>query len=312
MFNRLVSIITMGGILAFGLASVAQAKTRTETYQGRSYELVTPGGGKIVPRPTVFVLHGGGGTAKKLHQHFSFDKLAAQDGVVLVYPDSANGNWNDGRDAGRKNLFKGAKPNDVVFLSGLADQLVKSGISQQGRIYVIGVSNGGMMTQRLFCEASEQFQAGASIIAGLPVPLKDCAPDSPRSQLLINGDNDPLMPWAGGGVGFRKQRGDVLSGLDSFAHWQRVNGCSGNVKITSMPNTNYRDGTKANKQTALGCAGGSVEMIRVLGGGHNIPGPPTKKPGSKKYKRRAKLLGKYNHDFDARDEIWDFLTRTGL
>ena len=297
--------------LLFGISPFVQAKTTTQTYEDRSFELFVPDGVGVKPRPTVFVLHGGGGTGKKLNKQFSFDSWAAKDGAVLIYPDGIDGHWNDGREAKRKR--HGSRPDDVTFLTGLAEQLISDGISLKEKIYVIGVSNGGMMTQRLLCDASGQFQAGASIIAGLPVPLKGCVPETPRALLMINGDNDPLMPWNGGGVGFRGKRGDVISGPASFDHWQIVNQCAGMPQVSVLPNTNKRDKTKAQTSVASKCASGNaVEMIRIKEGGHNIPGPPNMRINSRRYKRRAKMLGRYNHDFDARDKIWDFLTRAGL
>jgi polyhydroxybutyrate depolymerase len=288
----------------------AKSRPTIETFENRNYEITIPGGDTKKPAPTVFVLHGGGGTGKTLRQHFDFTRLAADGGVVLVYPDGINGHWNDGRKGGR-DLFKGEAPNDVTFLSALAQELVKRGIAKPGQIYVTGVSNGGMMTQRLLCEASETFTAGASIIANLPAALKSCNPSMPRPILLINGDDDPLMPWKGGGVGFWGARGLVLSGTETYAYWQNVNGCAKQYEITDMPNKNAADQSRAVKYITK-CKQ-ATEMIHIKRGGHNIPMPiSTYRPKSRKYKRRKRLLGRYNHDFDSRSEIWEFFIRAGL
>lgn len=290
--------------------SFAKSRPVTETFGDRNYLIEIPDGDTVKPAPTIFVLHGGGGTGKKLRKHFDFRALAASAGVVLVYPDGKDGHWNDGREGGR-NIFKGKAPDDVAFLSALANDLVKRGISDKSHIYVTGVSNGGMMTQRLLCEASDTFAAGASIIAGLPASLKNCKPSQPRPILLIHGDTDPLMPWSGGGVGFRKSRGLVLSGMDTLAHWQKMNGCTEEYATAKMANKNFRDETRPVKYVAS-CKH-ATEMIHIKNGGHNIPMPVSEhRPKSRKYKRRKKLLGRYNHDFDSRDEIWHFFKRAGL
>lgn len=312
---RFVFSLNMFLVAVFlSINSFAKSRPTIQTFENRNYEITIPGGDTKKPAPTVFVLHGGGGTGKKLRQHFDFTQLAADAGIVLVYPDGINGHWNDGRPIsvkGGRDLFKGAAPDDVAFLSNLANDLVTRGISQEGRFYVTGVSNGGMMTQRLLCEASETFLAGASIIAGLPASLKNCTPSHARPILLINGDADPLMPWKGGGVGFRGVRGLVLSGPHTYAHWQNVNGCAKIFEIVDMPNKNVSDKTRPVRYMAS-CKQ-ATEMIHIKSGGHNIPMPiSTYRPNSRKYKRRKRLLGRYNHDFDSREEIWEFFKRAGL
>ncbi len=306
-------IFSFNILLLAALISVncnAKPKLVTEKFGARSYERTIPDGDTPKPAPTVFVLHGGGGTGKKLRKHFDFSALAANAGVALVYPDGVNGHWNDGRE-GDRNIFKSEVPDDVAFLSALADDLIARGISRKDHIYVVGVSNGGMMTQRLLCEASDTFAAGASIIAGLPATLKNCTPSRPTPILLINGDSDPLMPWKGGGVGFQGSRGMVLSGMDTLAHWQRLNGCAEKHQTIAMLNKNLSDETRPVKYAAS-CKQ-ATEMIHIKSGGHNIPMPVDKhRPKSKKYKRRKKWLGRYNHDFDSSDEIWEFFIRVGL
>jgi len=303
-------------LLAVSLPVISPAKSAPmiQTFESRSYEITIPDGDTKKPAPTIFILHGAGGTGTKLREHLDFTQLAADAGAVLVYPDGLEGHWNDGRPnsvKGGRNIFKNEAPDDVAFLSGLANNLVKRGISQEGQFYVVGVSNGGMMTQRLLCEASEIFVAGASIIAGLPASLENCTPPRPRPILLINGDADPLMPWKGGGVGFRGIRGLVLSGPDTYAHWQNVNGCAETFETFDMPNKNDSDKTRPVKYIAK-CEQ-ATEMIHVRSGGHNIPMPiSAHRPKSRKYKRRKRWLGRYNHDFDSRTEIWEFFVRAGL
>ena len=268
----------------------------------RSYEMFIPQ--KIHGRaaPTLFVLHGGGGSARQVHKSWSLDKLARRHGFVVVYPDGVSRHWNDGRTGGKTRLFKGQAPDDVVFLRALADKLVAKGVARAGQIYMAGVSNGGMMTQRMACEANETFAGFASIIAGLPVSLRQCRLVQPRSVLMINGDADPLMPWQGGGVGFRGTRGNVLSGPDTFAHWRHRAGCNGPVRSVPMQNKNKTDHSYPERMVASACPPGlAVEMIRIHGGGHGIPGVHYKR------KRLRKRLGSINLDFDAKVMILDFL-----
>jgi len=271
----------------------------------RSYSLTIPEktNGKRVP--VLFVLHGGGGSGNQIHKSLSYDAFAQRQGFIIVYPDGLERHWNDGRKDSQTPFFKKVTPDDVGFLRAIADKLIADGRADAARIMVTGISNGGMMTQRLMCDASDVFSAGASIIAGLPTSLKGCQPSHPRPLLLINGDNDPLMPWNGGGVGFRGVRGTVLSGPETFAHWQHAYGCTGPVISTPMRDRNRRDQSHPILMRAQTCAQGSkVHMVRIYGGGHNVPG--VKKKG-RRGKFRKKLLGPTNMDFEAQKMVVSFL-----
>ena len=70
------------------------------------------------------------------------------------------------------------------------------------RVYVAGASNGGMMALRLACERTGRLAAVAVVIANQPWPqVERCRPTVPLPLILINGTDDPLMPWGGGPVG---------------------------------------------------------------------------------------------------------------
>jgi len=62
-----------------------------------------------------------------------------------------------------------------------------------GQIYATGVSNGGKMSLRLACEASDLLTGVAAVIAALPAGL-ECRPAKPVSIMLMNGTEDPLVP----------------------------------------------------------------------------------------------------------------------
>ncbi|PHR54734.1 MAG: hypothetical protein COA47_15155 [Robiginitomaculum sp.] len=297
-------------LVAASLLAVSSARADTLTMDNgevRRWQSFAPSRIKGQTAPLLFVLHGGGGSSKATRRTFSFDQLARRKGFRVIYPDGLERHWNDGRDAGSVKLFKGTKPDDVGFLTALAQQMIDNGQADPHQIYVIGVSNGGMMTQRLLCEASQTFAGGVAIIAGLPTTMNHCQPTRPGPVLLINGDADPIIPWAGGGVGLRRNRGDVLSAMDSFAHWQRVNQCQGPVTRFPMFNRDRNDGTRPLRHRASDCQSGhAVELIQIKGGGHGLPGKKAR-GNAKAKQKRTKLLGPTSNDFDTRSIAWDFL-----
>src|SRR5262249_56860511 len=84
-----------------------------------------------------------------------FAEAAAGHGFAGVFPDGIYRVWNDGREGGRIS-----RVDDVGFLHRLVEWLVRHGVADPARVYLAGVSNGGMMTFRLLCGAAAPF-AGA-------------------------------------------------------------------------------------------------------------------------------------------------------
>ena len=67
-----------------------------------------------------------------------------------------------------------------------------------------GVSNGAKMSLRLGCELTDRITAIAPVIGSMPESLvSGCAPTRPIPILMINGTDDPLVPWEGGFVHYR-------------------------------------------------------------------------------------------------------------
>ncbi len=84
------------------------------------------------------------------------------------------------------------------FFPGLIDQFIARGETDRRRIYITGLSNGGMMTHRLGIELSDKLAAIAPVIANIPARLANRRPARPLSVLITNGTADPIIPWGGG------------------------------------------------------------------------------------------------------------------
>ena len=159
--------------------------------------------------PVLFVLHGGHGSAGRVASEANFRKIADLKRILLIYPNgtgreglglTTNAQWNDGRNATTFPHARGI--DDVGFLRKIASRLRSTGEAVSSNIFVTGVSNGGMMTQRLLCQASDVFSGGAAVIANMPLHLiNNCRPRIARPVMIMNGTADSLMPYHGGVVG---------------------------------------------------------------------------------------------------------------
>ena len=163
----------------------------------RAYRFYAPGKaqGKL---PLVFVLHGAGGTAERLAPVVGFEKLAAEKGFIVVYPDGFEKHWNDLRGipewtAQRRNI------DDVSFFSALIDRFVTQHNADPKRVFVTGISNGGLMSHRLGCELAGKIAAIAPVVRTFTNRLAEgCKPARPIPAHLFFGTADKLVPFEGG------------------------------------------------------------------------------------------------------------------
>lgn len=108
-------------------------------------------------------------------------------------PCAKYGTWNAGLCCGiskQKNL------DDVEFISKLIAKLKGDFNIDGNRVYVAGVSNGGMMAYRLGHELSDQIAAIAPI-EGCMYQRNETAGEA-VSVIAIHGTRDPVIPYDGG------------------------------------------------------------------------------------------------------------------
>lgn len=257
--------------------------------------------------PLLLVLHGGGGKIKSILRvtKSRFNSLANQNGFLVVYPEGLEKHWNDGRldplSAAHKNNH-----DDTGFIKSLISKLTDAYYIDQKRIFVVGISNGGMMAQRLACQLP-QIRAIVSVVSQMPLDLKpNCHPTRPISVMLINGTDDPVVPYNGGDVTIKilrtKKRGRVLGTDQTILLWRQFNKCNDRITKTQIPDLSTEDGSQITRMQWNTCNGNAkVVLLRVSGGGHTWPG------GWSFFSER--IVGKTNKDIDAADIIWEFFQK---
>ena len=185
-----LAIVTAHGtarcLTAFALAVVAgvvapDAQERPDPFIGRAERTITHGGrqrtflvhdfGRGGAAPMVVVLHGGGGNAENAVTMTGFDRVAAREGLIAVYPNGTAARrqgrlltWNAGHCCASA---MDAKVDDVGFIAAVIDILVSSGRADAARIYVTGMSNGGMLSHRLGRELSATIAAIAPVVGAV-------------------------------------------------------------------------------------------------------------------------------------------------
>jgi polyhydroxybutyrate depolymerase len=271
----------------------------------RSYFAVIPETADKQARalPAVIVLHGAFSNGRTIQKELGLDRQGAREGFITIYPDGIGFGWNDGRKRNWRGSMQ-TPPDDVGFLTELARRLAERGVIDGHRVYVAGVSIGGMMAYRLACDAPDQFAAAAAVIANMPADIvKNCNPGRNIPLIVMNGTNDPMMPYNGGGIGFDHLQGQVLSTPDTMLFWAHNNGCEPEPRVSEIPGPPERN-TKAVLQEWRNCNGGEVALVKLEGGGHRIPSPDHRwRP------LMDTFLGKQNKDLSAPDVLWEFFRR---
>jgi polyhydroxybutyrate depolymerase len=217
--------------------------------------------------PTVIVLHGALISAEYTARWYGFAEAAKRHGFAAVFPRGTNLQWNDGRGT----WVPGA--DDVTFLRRLAGELVSRRIADPARLYLVGVSSGGMLTFRMLCEAPELFAGAATIIASMPAAVgAKCRPRRALPVIMFNGTADPVVPYKGGGVGFGGWQGSVWSAEGTAAFLARANGCGApaNARLAKAASPRAIGIVRLDWR---GCSlDRGVTLYRVEGGGHQVFG----------------------------------------
>jgi polyhydroxybutyrate depolymerase len=285
------------GILFWSLAAagLAAPEAMTMNWGGelRSYWLFKPEGlDKSKLAPLVIILHGSAGSGEdmiKVTQQ-GFEKIADREKFVVVYPDALERRWND----------QGDGVDDVGFLLALVDKLSAEALVDKNRVYLAGISNGGMMAQRMACEQADRVAGIATVAGTMPEKLATvCKPSRPLPVLIIHGTEDPIVPWAGGAVAGFEDFGTVLSAQATVRLWAERNQCRGAAIVVQEPDRVPSDGTRVRREQFADCSAlGSVTLVGVEGGGHTWPGGYQYLP--------ERFIGKTSQDIDANSLIWNF------
>ena len=292
-------------------AAVQQQLSINTTGGPREYILAAPANSAGGPRPLVVLLHGHIGTAANaLGQGKTPSPLSAwlniadrEQLLVVALQGLKGGDKNTGWHDCRLDATEDPTADDVGFVEGVVGGLVRAGRADPHRIYIMGMSNGGMMSYRLALEM-HPVPAAIAAVSSTMASQTACGETPPKvSVLLINGTDDPIVPYAGGKVGLRGFKTGVVIGAEATRDfWLRADG------LTQVPAVGYNfphlssgDSTRANRLTWGPNSGPQVEMITIQNGGHIEP--------SLIYHYDwfyHQLVGAQNSDFESAEEAWSF------
>lgn len=297
-----VALVVAAGVAVLSAQDRARVgdEERTLAHGGRQRTYLVHDFGRGQPAPVVVVLHGGGGNAANAVRMTGFDRVGAREGLVVVYPNGTAGRdrgtlrtWNAGHccAAAMRN-----RVDDVGFVGAIIDALVASGRADPSRVYVTGMSNGGMMAHRLGRELSGRIAAIAPVVGA--VFGDEAAPQAAMPAFIVVGADDTTVPASGGSLRLPALFGrgspadhDVAPAMAQATYWARHNGCG--------------DPTRSESPTTVSSAwtdcrsGAPVIFHSVKGNGHAWPGGAAGRRGA----------ATPTTAFDATEEMWSFFAR---
>lgn len=261
MLGRLATILGVVLLVAAGCAPQPPSGFVTGTSlhhidvggHDRTYRLYKPAG-TPASAPLVVALHGYSGSGRQVERDYGWDQVADSGRFVVAYPDGLDRAWNvDGESCCGRPGREGV--DDVAFIAAAVAEIAKNVGTDPARVYVTGMSNGGIMSYTLAC-TTDIFAAIGPVAGTL---LNGCPTPHPVSIMHIHGTADRLVPY-GGGQGFSVINGPPVPSVNAF--WRNVDRCADPATTTNGPVTT----------SAAECAGNrGVTLITVDQGGHEWP-----------------------------------------
>lgn len=274
--------------------------------QKRSYLLHIPEKyNENIELPLVIVLHGAFSTAAQIEEQSGFSNLADREGFLVTYPNGAFGlfgffqHWNAGHCCGK------AQSDNIDDVGFLVDVIIDIGIRfniDSSRIYMVGFSNGGMLTYRFAAEQTGLLAAAAPMAASLGGRASSsdsmwiaAKPKAKLPLIIFHAEDDPNVPYAGGVSPQKGGEREYVSVEKSIELWIANNGCA----IQSKNERLYQNQV-IHKTWSDSTAGNNVELYLIKEWGHIWPG-----------KHFSTMLDKSNtlYGFDAAEIIWEFFKK---
>lgn len=284
---------------------------------GRGYDMAVPQGIEgEAELPLIIAIHGYTQDSRKmrnltsptgdpLHPN-SLDSLAQRHKILVAYPNGTpirilpGRCWNAGGGqqgyAAVADPARRSKVDDLAYFQDLLSDIQSRWNVDKQRIYLLGISNGGAMAQRLATEtphrwaavasvaACNQYAASAKVKGKGPVPL-----------LFFHGTADTIWPYYGG---HRPQMGVMESVESTLAMWSETNDCQERERVT-LHQPRPDDPTTIEKVSYRGMTPRSdIDFYKIVSGGHAWP-------GGEQYMTES-IIGFVTHRISANELAWEF------
>jgi len=248
--------------------SIVDLNCHTMQFGGvtRAYLLHVPSTFHAGTSGLVIALHGSQGSGLRLMETSGLNAESDAMGFAVAYPFSLVSpgagftEWNEFYN----HSYGSDPPDDVGFIGQVIHDLQTQIAPDSKRIYVTGLSNGGMMAHRVGVELSSVVAAigvveGTLVSPGAVSSVPAAA--APVSVLILHGDQDPTVRCC--------SAPPVASQEETFNYWAGPSANSCTTFDTTQPICDAQGNPTAIEKRASGCSGGTeVRYYRLEGGVH--------------------------------------------
>lgn len=226
------------------------------------------------------------------------EEAADKNGFLVVQPAAYWGRWSLFSGLKDITLDSGEVIDDLQFISNVVDKFVRSGLIDKNRIYLSGISDGGILSYRLLCELNLPFAATVNVVGTTSEKqITNCNPSTPIPIMVIAGTNDRILPYDGGLF----PEGRDVSIPEIMEHWRLSHGCK-KQKYELLEDRYPDDDSRVLAVTWTKCdRENAVKLLRVEGGGHAVP---RYQAVSDSWREKG---GGHNRDIESADEVWKFV-----
>ncbi len=229
-------ILLLFPLFLLGYVADAQVFNAILPHDGETREFIyyqPTGYDGSTPYPVVIALHGLNNPPVDFMPRTDFNVVADTAQFIPVYPAALSSiigtSWNSGTDPTQS-------ADDVGFISALIAKMDNLLNVDLDRIYIVGFSQGGFLTNRLACEIPEQIAAIASVAGTMHTSVRNnCSPSKPMPALHCHGTSDNNVNINGNFIL------GLISAQDLVDFWVDHNNCSGAPVVSTLPDT-YPDG----------------------------------------------------------------------
>jgi polyhydroxybutyrate depolymerase len=211
---------------AVGARGGVGARTRADIVidvgRGPVVVRVPPSYDPAIPTPLVLGLHGYNRSGAQFEDYLSLESLSDDFGFLHAYPDGTTDLggrqfWN----AGSADFFE-TGVDDLGYLYDLIAAIKLEAKVDDGRVHLVGHSNGGFMSYRMACTHADTIASIVSIAGSMPRESDYCNGAEPLHTLRIHGTADRVVLYLGGCRG----PGCYPGAVASAERWASYNECS--------------------------------------------------------------------------------------
>jgi polyhydroxybutyrate depolymerase len=216
----------------------------------RTYILHVPTAYKgTSPVPLVVDYHPLGGSGSSEESGSPFKAQTDPEGVVTAYP-----NGKSGPSGGAWNVVGCCVSNvdDVAFSRALVAQVETMACIDTKRVYAVGFSMGGGMSEFLACVANDLFAAAAPQSFDLLTGNETFCAGRPISVISFRSTNDTLVNYTGGNSSVVSGMPiNFLGAVGTFQFWAKFDSCTDTPAAADSHNCQYYKSCKGGVQLGL-------------------------------------------------------------